>query len=326
LRCWCGAASPRQQQQSMGSLGKGFAAMLQRELRKLIWPFLLPSLVLYVVIGLWPTLEALYWSFTSYNGIAPQQEWIGLRNFTTMLNDRRWWLAVNNTFYFAVGTVVTLLPLALLFAILIGEVRYGRGIFKTLIFLPSILPIVIVAFLWSFFLDPTIGIFNEILRMLGIDTAVRRILGVNNLSWLTNPSLAKPTIIVIQLWQGVGFYMLIFLAGLAKIPRELFEAARIDGASGWRLFRSITWPLLFPTTQTVLLLLIINGLQIFTLVYALGGGGTASTQVMATYIYRTAFSDFRYGYATALSVCLMLIVFALTLISHRLTRREAVQF
>lgn len=301
--------------------------MLQRELRKLIWPFLIPSLLLYVVIGLWPTVQALYWSFTSYNGIAPVQEWVGLENFQTMMRDRRWWSAVGNTFYFAIGTVGTLLPISLLFAVLLGEVRRGGGLFKTLIFLPSILPVVIVAFLWAFFLDPTVGLLNELLRALGIDMAVRRLLGVNNLSWLTNPSLAKPTIVFIQLWQGLGFYMLIFLAGLAKIPREIVEAARIDGASGWRLFRHITWPLLFPTTQTVLLLLIINGLQIFTLVYALGGGGgSASTQVMATYIYRTAFSDNRYGYATALSVCLMLIVFALTLISHRLTRREAVQF
>lgn len=301
--------------------------MLQRELRKLIWPFLIPSLLLYVVIGLWPTVQALYWSLTSYNGIAPVQEWVGLENFQAMMRDRRWWSAVGNTFYFAIGTVATLLPISLLFAVLLGEVRRGGGLFKTLIFLPSILPVVIVAFLWAFFLDPTIGLLNELLRSTGLDMAARQLLGVNNLSWLTNPRLAKPTIVFIQLWQGLGFYMLIFLAGLAKIPREITEAARIDGASSWRLFRHITWPLLFPTTQTVLLLLVINGLQIFTLVYALGGGGgSASTQVMATYIYRTAFSDNRYGYATALSVCLMLIVFALTLISHRLTRREAVQF
>ena len=301
--------------------------MLQRELRKLIGPFLVPCLLLYIVVGLWPMMQALYWSFTSYNGIAPLQEWVGLANFQAMLHDRRWWAAVGNTFYFAIGTVVTLLPLSLLFAVLLGEVRRGAGLLKTLIFLPSILPVVIVAFLWAFFLDPTVGLFNDLLRVLGLDMLLRQLLGINNLSWLSNPRLAKPTIVFIQLWQALGFYMLIFLAGLAKIPHEIVEAARIDGANGWRLFRHITWPLLFPTTQTVLLLLIINGLQIFTLVYALGGGGgSSSTQVMTTYIYRTAFNDNRYGYATALSVCLMLMIFVLTLISHRLTRREATQF
>lgn len=300
--------------------------MLQRELRKLILPFLVPSLVLYLVIGLWPNVEAFYWALTEYDGLAPIQTYVGLENFRDMLADRRWWGAVGNTVYFAIGTVVTLLPISLLFAVLIMSVRRGREFFKTTIYIPSILSLVIVAFLWVFLLDSTIGLLNPALKALGLTEPLKQVLGVNSLNWLGHPKLAKPTIVVIQLWQGLGFYTLLFLAGLAKIPAELLDAARIDGAAGWSLFRHITWPLLFPTTQTVLLLLIINGVQIFTLVYALSGGGISPlTQVMATYIYRTAFTDRLYGYATALAVFLMVVVMALTLISRELTKREAIE-
>ena len=287
--------------------------MLQKELRKLLWPFLVPSLILYLVIGLWPNIEAFYWALTEYDGIAPTQTYIGLRNFQYMLNDDRLWGAVSNTLYFSGGTVVTLLPFGLLFAVLIMSVRRGHQFFKTTVYLPSILSLVIVAFLWVFILDPTIGLLNGALKVFHLTDPLKRLLDVNSLNWLGHPKLAKPSIVVVQLWSGLGFYTLLFMAGLAKIPMELYDAAKIDGAAGWSLFRFVTWPLLFPTTQTVLLLLIINGLQIFTLIYALGGGGISPiTQVMATYIYRTAFTDRRFGYATALAAFLMVVAFGLS--------------
>jgi len=301
--------------------------VLQRELRKLIWPFLIPSCMLYLVIGLWPNIQALYWAFTKYDGVAPVQTFVGLDNFRRMMGDFRWWGAVGNTFYFAIGTVVTLLPISLLCAVLIINVRRGQGFFKTTIYIPSILSLVIVAFLWVFFLDPTIGLFNEILSALRLTDPVKRLLGVTGLNWLSHPKLAKPTIVLVQLWQALGFYTLLFMAGLAKIPHELYDAAKIDGAAAWSLFRHVTWPLLFPTTQTVLLLLIINGLQTFTLIYALSGGGLSPmTQVMATYIYRTAFSDRYYGYATALAAFLMVVVLVFTLVSRQLTKREVIEY
>jgi len=301
--------------------------MLQREMRKLIWPFLVPSLLLYLVIWLWPNIQALYWSLTSYDGIALTKTFIGLKNFSYMLADGRWWGAVENTLYFAVGTVLTLLPLGLLFAVLIMGIRRGHGFFKTTVYLPSILSVVIVAFLWVFALEPTIGLLNVALKALHLADPLKRLLDVRSLSWLATPKLAKPSIVMIQLWQGLGFYTLLFMAGLAKIPSELYDAAKIDGAAGWKLFRHVTWPLLFPTTQTVLLLLVINGLQIFTIIYALGGGGVSPTvQVMATYIYRTAFTDRRFGYATALSAFLMVVVMTFTLISRQSTQREAIEY
>lgn len=301
--------------------------MLQRELRKLIWAFLVPSLILYLVIGLWPNIEAFYWALTKYDGISTTKEYIGFRNFGYMMADDRWWTAVQNTLYFAVGTVITLLPFGLLFAVLIMNTRRGHGFFKTSVYIPSILSVVIVAFLWAFLLDPTVGVVNPAIKAMNLEAPLKELLGVKNLNWLGNPKLAKPTIVFIQLWQGLGFYALLFMAGLAKIPQELNDAARIDGASGWSLFRHVTWPLLFPTTQTCFLLLIINGMQIFTLIYALTGGGVSgSTQVMATYIYRTAFTDRRFGYATALSVILMASVMAITLASREMTKRDVIEY
>ena len=301
--------------------------MLQKELRKLTWVFLLPSLTLYLVVGLWPNLEAFYWALTEYDGLSPIKTYIGLKNFSYMMNDPRWWTSVSNTAYFAIGTVVTLLPMGLMFAVMIMSVRKGQGFFKTTVYLPSILSVVIVAFLWAFLLDPTVGLINPALQSAGLYDPLKEVLGVRSLNWLGNPKLVKPTIVMIQLWQGLGFYALLFMAGLAKIPKEIYDAAKIDGAGGWGLFRNVTWPLLFPTTQTCFLLLIINGLQIFTLVYALSGGGVSgTTQVMATYIYRTAFTDQRFGYATALSVFLMIIVLVFTLLSRELTKRDVIEY
>jgi len=301
--------------------------MLQRELRKLILPLLGPPLLLYIVIGLWPNIEAFYWALTDYDGFAPNLTFVGFDNFAKMIADQRWWGAVGNTIFFAIGTIVTLLPLGLLFAVLITNLRRGREFFKTVVYMPSILSIIIVAFMWVFILDPTIGLLNPGLKAIGLDGPIKQLLGVNSLNWLGHPKLAKSTIVFVQLWQGLGFYTLIFLAGLARIPHDLIEAARIDGAAGWKMFRHITWPLLFPTTQTVLLLLVINGLQIFGLIYALTGGGLGTiTQSMATYIYRSAFTDDNFGYATALSVFLMVVVLGFTLISRELTKRENIEF
>jgi ABC-type sugar transport system permease subunit len=304
--------------------------VLQGELRKLLWLFLVPSLILYLIVGLWPNIEALYWGLTEYDGISLTKTFVGLQNFRYMLADDRWSGAVGNTFYFALGSMVTLMPSGLLFAVLIMGLRRGHGFFKTAVYIPSVLSVVIIALLWVFVLEPTIGLVNQVLKSWDLVAPLKGLLGVSSLNWLGHPKLAKPSIVVIQQWQGLGFYTLLFMAGLAKIPRELCDAARIDGADGWSLFRHITWPLLFPTTRTVLLLLIINGLQIFTLIYALGGGGSGvgspMTQVMATYIYRVAFTEHRFGYATALSSSLMVLIAVLTLISRRVTRREAIQY
>lgn len=302
--------------------------MLQKELRKLIFIFVVPPIVTWLILNLYPMVSAFYWAMTDYDGVTKaSQVFTGLDNYKLLLKDTRWWDAMLNTFIIALGLIIIILPVSLMFAVLITNTVKGQGIFKTFVYLPSILPIVITALLWVFILDPTVGLLGGAVDGLGIHDQVKELLGVANLNFIGNPSLARWTVILVSAWAAVGGYTIYFMAGLSRIPAELYDAAKIDGAQGWSMFWKITFPLLYPVVQTITLLLIINSLQNFAFIYVLSGGTPGSTtQVMSTYIYRTAFTDHRFGYATALGTIMMIVVMAFTFTSRQLTRREVVQY
>ena len=302
--------------------------MLQKELRKLIFIFVVPPIVTWLILNLYPMVSAFYWAMTDYDGVTKaSQVFTGLDNYKLLLKDTRWWDAMLNTFIIALGLIIIILPVSLMFAVLITNTVKGQGIFKTFVYLPSILPIVITALLWVFILDPTVGLLGGAVDGLGIHDQVKELLGVTNLNFIGNPSLARWTVILVSAWAAVGGYTIYFMAGLSRIPAELYDAAKIDGAQGWSMFWKITFPLLYPVVQTITLLLIINSLQNFAFIYVLSGGTPGSTtQVMSTYIYRTAFTDHRFGYATALGTIMMIVVMAFTFTSRQLTRREVVQY
>jgi len=302
--------------------------MLQKELRKLIWIFLVPPLIIWGVINIYPMVSSFYWALTSYDGINPATAvFTGIENYQRMASDVRWLESIKNTFIIAFGMIVTILPLSLVFAFLITMTKKGQNTLKTFVYLPSILPVVIVSLLWVFILDPTVGIFGFALDAFNLREILRATFNLRTLHLVGNPSTARYVVILITLWSALGFYTLIFLAGLSRIPQDLYDAARIDGAEGFSLFRYVTFPLLYPTIQTVLLLLIINALQSFNFVYVITGGFPGpTTQVMATYIYSKGFADYQFGYATALGTVMMVIVLAFTLLSRRLTKREVIQY
>lgn len=302
--------------------------MLQKELRKLIFIFVVPPIVTWLILNLYPMVSAFYWAMTDYDGVTKaSQVFTGLDNYKLLLKDTRWWDAMLNTFIIALGLIIIILPVSLMFAVLITNTVKGQGIFKTFVYLPSILPIVITALLWVFILDPTVGLLGGAVDGLGIHDQVKELLGVANLNFIGNPSLARWTVILVSAWAAVGGYTIYFMAGLSRIPAELYDAAKIDGAQGWSMFWKVTFPLLYPVVQTITLLLIINSLQNFAFIYVLSGGTPGSTtQVMSTYIYRTAFTDHRFGYATALGTIMMIVVMAFTFTSRQLTRREVVQY
>jgi len=302
--------------------------MLQKELRKLIWIFIVPPLVVWAILNIYPMLSSFYWAMTDYDGITKASEvFTGIQNYQRIIKDIRWWEAMRNTFIIALGLIGTILPLSLLFAVLITNTKKGQSILKTFVYLPSILPTVIVALLWVFILDPQVGLFGFVLDSLDIRQAFKEVFHLRSLNLMGNPVTARYMVILISLWAGVGMYTLYFLAGLSRIPVDLYDAARIDGASGWSTFWNVTFPLLYPTIQTITLLLIIGSLQNFGFIYVVSAGSPGPTiQVMATYIYRTAFADNRFGYATALGTVMMVVVMTFTLISRRLTKREAIQF
>ncbi len=302
--------------------------MLQKELRKLILVFVVPPIVTWLILNIYPMVSAFYWAMTDYDGItSASQVFTGIENYRLLLNDTRWWDSMANTFIIAVGLILIILPVSLLFAVMITNTIKGQAFFKTFVYLPSILPIVITALLWVFILDPTVGLLGGAVDGLGIRDQMKEFLGVTNLNFIGNPSLARWTVILVSAWAAVGGYTIYFMAGLARIPAELYDAAKIDGAQGWSMFRMVTLPLLYPVVQTITLLLIINSLQNFTFIYVLSGGTPGSTtQVMSTYIYRTAFTDHRFGYATALGTIMMVVVMVFTVTSRQLTKREVVQY
>lgn len=302
--------------------------MLQKELRKLIWIFVIPPLVVWAILNIYPMVSSFYWAMTDYDGITKATEvFTGLQNYRRMMNDVRWWESMRNTFIIAIGLIGTILPISLLFAVLITNTKKGQGILKTFVYLPSILPTVIVGLLWVFILDPQVGLFGYLLDGLDIRAAFKELFNLRSLNLMANPKTARLMVILISLWASVGMYTLYFLAGLARIPVDLYDAAKIDGASGWKMFWNVTFPLLYPTIQTITLLLIINSLQNFGFIYVVSAGSPGPTiQVMATYIYRTAFTDSRFGYATALGTIMMVVVMTFTLISRRLTKKETFQY
>lgn len=302
--------------------------MLQKELRKLIWIFVVPPLVIWAILNIYPMVSSFYWAMTDYDGVTKASEvFTGLQNYQRMMRDVRWWESMRNTFIIAIGLIGSILPISLLFAVLITNTKKGQGILKTFVYLPSILPTVIVGLLWVFILDPQVGLFGYLLDGFNIREAFKELFMLRSLNLMANPKTARLMVIMISLWASVGMYTLYFLAGLSRVPADLYDAAKIDGASGWGLFWNVTFPLLYPTIQTITLLLIINSLQNFGFIYVVSAGSPGPTiQVMATYIYRTAFTDNRFGYATSLGTVMMVVVMAFTLISRRLTKRETFQY
>jgi len=302
--------------------------MLQKELRKLILIFVVPPILAWMILNIYPMVSAFYWAMTDYDGVTTSsQVFTGIENYRLLMNDTRWWDSMGNTFIIGAGLIVTILPISLLFAVLITNTVKGQGFFKTFVYLPSILPIVITALLWVFILDPTVGLLGGAVDGLGARDQLKELLGVNNLNFIGNPNLARWTVIFVSLWAAVGGYTIYFMAGLSRIPTELYDAAKMDGAQGWPMFWQITFPLLYPVVQTITLLLIINSLQNFAFIYVLSGGTPGSaTQVMSTYIYRTAFTDHRFGYATALGTIMMVAVLVFTVTTRQLSRREVIQY
>nr|WP_246350983.1 sugar ABC transporter permease [Deinobacterium chartae] len=193
--------------------------------------------------------------------------------------------------------------LALAIAVALARPLRGVGFFRTAFFLPVVTSLVAVAMVWEWIYHPSLGLLNALLAPLG----------VSPVRWLGDPTWAMPALVLLTVWKGTGYYMVIYLAGILDIPEEYYEAARIDGAGRWHIFRHVTWPLLSPTTYLILVLQAINSFQVFASVYTMTGGGPlGSTEVVVFYLYERAFKSFEFGYASAISVVLFVFLLLLT--------------
>jgi multiple sugar transport system permease protein len=289
-----------------------------RSRRRALWgiALILPNtLGLFVFFGI-PVLIAFGVSLVEWNAIRPP-EFVGLENFVRLVQDRFFWQALGNTLKLLLLAVPTSILLSLGVAILLNQRLPGRSLLRTLYFLPVVTSTVAASIVWTWIFQPRYGL---------LDNLIFTPLGLPDIRWLTQPDLALYPIAVVFIWQRIGFDMVLFLAGLQNIPRELYEAAMIDGATRWQRFRYVGLPLLSPTTFLVVVLGLIQGFQIFDQVYIMtlrtspgGVGGSATT--LAYYLYRSGFRDSQFGYASAIALVLFLIILSVTITELRLQRR-----
>ncbi len=278
------------------------------------WAFLAVPILFYVVIRFWPTANAMYLSFTNWNLLRPAHL-VGFRNYIKLINDPIFWKVFRNTFaYLIIGTPVSLL-ISFVIAYELEKVRFLHGFIRALYFLPFLTTAVAMAWVWRWFYQPLpIGFINDILAHVGIPQQ----------PFLRSPSQALPSVLACAIWAGLGFQIVIFMAGLRAIPTTYYEAARIDGVSGWTTLTRITLPLLKPTIVFLVVFSSIGFLRIFDQVYNMTtndpGGPLNSTKPLVLMIYQTAFSSFDMGYAAAQTVVLFLVLLTISLVQLRILR------
>lgn len=274
------------------------------------WLFVSPSLLLFSFFAFAPIVTAFVLSFEDVQTFGGG-EFIGLKNYTDAVGKPLFWQSVRNTVVFTLGTVPTSTLLGLLLAIVLNRRLPGRGLIRSLYFLPMVVSGVAVSLIFAWMFNGDSGIANATLSELGLP----------RVSWLTNPHWAMFTVIMAVVWGRIGFCMVVYLAAVQNITPSVIEAAEVDGATSWRSFLHIVWPLLRPTTYMLVVLNVVFSLQAFDVIYVLTGGGPGfSTTVLVQYIFRSAFTDGKMGYASALGVILVVVLLALTAVRNRLSR------
>jgi len=278
------------------------------------WSFILPNFAGFAVLTLVPVLVLFYLAFTDWNvfGVA---EWVGADNFTQLWHDDSFWTATWNTVVYTVFHIPLTLGVALGLALLLNRRLRGVAFFRTVAFFPYIASMVAVAQVWNVLFSPEYGPINAILRGLGI---------AHPPGWTVSADWSMPAVIIVGTWREMGYYMLIFLAGLQTVPSQLYEAARIDGAGAWQRFRAVTLPCLRPTTFFVTVMLTIGSLKVLDLILLLTNGGPGqSTLVLSQYIYQKGFVENQFGYASAVSVVLFVVSFAVVAVQFAVNKRRA---
>jgi multiple sugar transport system permease protein len=276
------------------------------------WLYLLPTLLGLALFSAGAVVASFLISFTTWDMITPP-ELVWMQNYLSLWRSDLFWEVVINTLYFIVMAVPLSVSCSLALALAANTGLRGITFFRTAYFLPVVSSMIAVALVWSWIFNPEYGLLNYLLQV---------IFGVKGPSWLHSTAWAMPAMVIVTVWKGLGYSMVIFLAGLQNIPQDLYHAATIDGASVWKRFRHITFPMLSPTTFFVVVITLINAFQVFEQTYVLTRGGPAnSTLTMSYYIYQNAFQYFQMGKAAALSYVLFAVIFVVTLIQFGIQKR-----
>ncbi|BBI32750.1 carbohydrate ABC transporter permease [Cohnella abietis] len=288
---------------------------LRRTIRREMWYilFLVPGVLLFTFAVIVPFATGIRYSFTNWDGISRKLTYIGWDNYVNALQDPDLWTVLGNTFKYAIMLTLLVNAISLLFALLLDSYLPLRNLFRTIFFLPSVISVVLAGFIWSY--NYSQG-FPRLLSYLGLDMT----------SPLGNPDHALIGLVIIAVWQGVGAPMIIYIAGLQGIPSELTESARIDGAGPFRVFRSVTLPLLAPSVTINMLLVLTGSLKVFDLVLVTTNGGPGfATEVIATFIYKNAFNSYKAGYGMALSLIFFVILVIVTVVQVSIFRKREVE-
>ncbi len=273
-----------------------------------------PFAIFLFVFSVVPVLAAVVLTFFHWGLVSPP-EFAGADNVVHLVSDVRFWRAVGNTLMFLVIHVPLQVAVALALALALNRPLVGRTWFRAVFFLPVVISGAVITILWSALYSTETGLLNNLLTQIGLDPV----------PWLTDPTIAMPAIAVMVTWKNVGFYVIIYLAGLQYVPRSCYEAIELDGATAWQRFRYVTLPLLKPQTILVVTLSTINGFQLFIEPYIMTGGGPLGrTLTVVLYMYRNAFSYQKMGYAATLGVALALIIATVLLLQRRLLKANEV--
>lgn len=277
--------------------------------------FLTPSFVGLLLFAIVPIVGAFIVSLLDWDILTPPK-FVGFRNYVTIWHElthgETLRMVLINTIYFTAGTVPLAMAVSLAMALLLNRRMWGVAAFRVIYFLPSVTSIVALSIVWRLMYNPDYGIINRFLRLFIS----------NPPGWLADPHWAMPAIIIMSVWTGLGYNAILYLAGLQGISSTYYEAAKIDGANAWQLFRHVTWPLLSPTTLFIFTMSVISGFQVFTQIYMMTAGRpTPQTMVYVYHVYSEAFTSFKMGYASALAFVLFLIILAVTLTQLSITKR-----
>jgi ABC-type sugar transport system permease subunit len=277
--------------------------------------FVLPALVLYLIFMVYPFFQSIYFSLTSWNGVAAVKEWVGLANYRELVGDNLFWLSLLHTVIWVIIGTIAPIVIGMLLALLLWRRPKGFTLFRTFFFMPQVLSTVVIGIIWNWIYNPIFGILNEILDAVGLEDLSR--------GWLGDPDIALYAVLIAAIWATIGFVFVILLAGLQNVSKDLLEAATVDGANVWQRFWNVTVPQMASVLNVVIALLLIGGFSVFDIVFVMTGGGPANaTEVLATYTYKEAFTQNNVGYASTLSVVITVISLIASVTFIRLRERQ----
>lgn len=275
---------------------------------------LLPALAIFAVFTAYPFLYAAKLSLMEWDGLNATQRFVGLDNYRALLSDGEFRQSLKVTAIYTVATTIVSIAIGLLLALALNRRLLGRNLYRTIFFTPVLTATVAAAVVWALLFDPFGGILNVAMREVGFEGP----------RWLSDPSWALVAIIVVGVWKRIGFTMVIYLAGLQTISPTYYDAAEVDGASAWRQFWDVTWPLLMPITVLQLIMAIIDSFQVFDHVFVMTQGGPlGSTNVLPMFLYTEGFRLFHLGYAAAVGWVIFLLILVVTILQWRLSRGGA---